>query len=143
MPDLHKHALVPYSAAKMYEVVNQVDLYSDFLPWCADSRILEVTKYSMTASVMMKKGPLDQTFTTKNKLEPGHQIDLELVDGPFKKLSGRWKFEDLASHGSKVTLTLHYEFSNSIIAMVVGPVFNQIANTLVDSFCKRAEQLYE
>ena len=142
MPDLHKHALVPYSAEKMFEVVNRVDLYPEFLPWCAGSQILQQTEDSMTASVLMKKGPLDQSFTTKNKLIAGKQIDLELVDGPFKKLTGQWLFEDIANHGSKVTLHLHYEFSSSIIAMVVGPVFNQIANTLVDSFCQRAEQLY-
>jgi len=143
MPELHRQALVPQSAQLMFEIVNRVDLYKDFLPWCHDSKIIESTDTSMVASVFMKKGPLNQSFTTKNTMILNQQIDLELVDGPFKKLSGQWVFTDISDHGSKISLQLNYEFSTSIIAMVVGPVFNQIANALVDSFCKRASELYD
>lgn len=142
MPELHRQALVPHKAELMYNVVNQVDLYHQFLPWCSESTIIESSDNSMTASVFMKKGPLNQAFTTKNTMLVGQVIDLELVDGPFKKLSGQWQFNDISDHGSKISLQLNYEFSSSIIAVVVGPVFNQIANTLVDSFCKRADELY-
>lgn len=133
---------MPHTAALMYDIVNNVDLYSEFLPWCSDSRVTESTENSMTASVFMKKGPLNQSFTTKNIMTANKMINLELVDGPFKQLTGQWVFSDISDHGSKISLQLNYEFSNSIIAVVVGPVFNQIANTLVDSFCKRAEELY-
>ncbi len=142
MPELSRQALVPYSAALMYDIVNQVDLYAKFLPWCSESKILASTPTTMTASVFMKKGPLNQSFTTKNIMQPQQKIEITLVDGPFKKLTGQWVFTNISEQGSKISLQLSYEFSNSIIAMVVGPVFNQIANTLVDSFCKRAEDLY-
>lgn len=142
MPELHRKALVPHKADLMYEIVNRVDLYHQFLPWCSESAILESTDNTMTASVFMKKGPLNQSFTTKNTMLVGKMIDMELVDGPFKKLSGQWEFTDISEQGSKISLQLNYEFSSSIIAVVVGPVFNQIANTLVDSFCKRADELY-
>lgn len=142
MPELKRQALVPHSASLMYEIVNNVNLYSTFLPWCSDSAIIESTENSMTASVYMKKGPLNQSFTTKNKMIVNQKIELQLVDGPFKQLTGQWTFSDISEQGSKISLQLNYEFSNTIIAVVVGPVFNQIANTLVDSFCKRAEELY-
>ncbi len=143
LPELNRQALVPYSAALMYEIVNSVDLYYEFLPWCSESTIVESTDNSMIASVFMKKGPLNQSFTTKNTMLINQTIDLTLVDGPFKKLIGQWSFIDISDQGSKISLYLNYEFSNSIIAVVVGPIFNQIANTLVDSFCKRAEDLYD
>lgn len=142
MPELQRQALVPYSADLMYEIVNNVDLYEEFLPWCSKSTILESSDEGMTASVFMKKGPLDQSFTTKNNMIKNEQITLELVDGPFKELTGQWLFNDISDHGSKISLQLNYEFSSSILSLVVGPVFNQIANTLVDSFCKRADELY-
>lgn len=143
MPKLHRQALVVHKAKLMYDIVNRVDLYQEFLPWCSESTILESTDNTMTATVFMKKGLLDQSFTTKNKMLSEQKIELELLDGPFKKLSGTWIFSDISDHGSKISLQLNYEFSNTIIAMVVGPVFNQIANALVDSFCKRANELYD
>jgi len=142
MPKLDRQALVPHSASLMYSIVNQVDLYDQFLPWCSESQIIESTDSTMTASVFMKKGPLDQAFTTRNHMIPSQQITLELIDGPFKELSGQWDFQDISDQGSKIILRLNYQFSNPIISMVVGPVFNQIANTLVDSFCKRADELH-
>ena len=142
MPDLQRQALVPYSAEVMYEIVNRCDFYPEFLPWCSEGKIIESTDETMTASIFMKKGPLDQAFSTQNTMIKCKEINIYLLDGPFKKLEGKWVFTNIANHGSKVELELSYEFSNSIISMVVGPVFNQIANTLVDSFCKRAESLY-
>lgn len=142
MPELKRQALVPHSASLMYDIVNDVNLYPKFLPWCSDSSIIESTENTMTASVFMKKGPLNQSFTTKNKMILNQSIELQLVDGPFKQLQGKWTFSDISEHGSKISLQLNYEFSSTIIAVVVGPVFNQIATTLVDSFCKRAEELY-
>lgn len=143
MPSLTRQALVSHSAEQMFEIVNRVDLYREFLPWCSESEIVEATENTMTASVFMKKGPLNQSFTTKNIIHGKQSINLELVDGPFKALNGQWNFSDIGEHGCKIELQLNYEFSTSIIALVVGPVFNQIANTLVDSFCKRADDLYD
>lgn len=142
MPKVVRQALVPHSSDNMFEVVNRVDLYDEFLPWCGESYILEQSDDEIVGKIHMKKGPLDQPFTTKNKIVEGRSIDIMLVEGPFKELTGSWTFSNISECGSKINLELNYEFSSSIIELVVGPVFNQIANTLVDSFCKRADELY-
>lgn len=90
----------------------------------------------------MKKGKLNHSFTTQNSLMPGQRIAVDLVDGPFKRLTGDWRFSDLSENGSKIELNLEFEFSSSIVGFLIGPVFTQIANTLVDAFCQRAHQLY-
>ena len=142
MPKINRSALMPYSAEQMYDIVNGVDLYQEFLPWCASSRILEQSETSMKASVLMKKGKLNHSFTTQNQLIRAQQIRMQLVNGPFKKLQGEWVFSNLSEQGSKIELNLEFEFSNRMIGLLIGPVFTQIANTLVDAFCQRAHQLY-
>lgn len=133
---------MPYSAKQMYDIVNGVDQYQEFLPWCASSQIIEHSETSMKASVLMKKGKLNHSFTTQNELIDGEQIKMSLVNGPFKKLQGEWVFTSLSDQGSKIELNLEYEFSNRMIGLLIGPIFTQIANTLVDAFCQRAHQLY-
>ena len=90
----------------------------------------------------MQKGKLNHSFTTRNQLEPDKRIVIQLVNGPFKQLNGEWTFTQLNENNSKIALNLSFEFSNRIIGLLIGPVFTQIANTLVDAFCKRAHQLY-
>lgn len=133
---------MPYSAQQMFDVVNAVDDYASFLPWCAKSEILKQTENQMEASILMKKGKLNHSFTTCNDLTPGEIIHMKLVDGPFKKLSGDWIFTPLSNEGSKIELKLDFEFSNRIVSLLIGPVFTQIANSMVDAFCQQAHQLY-
>jgi ribosome-associated toxin RatA of RatAB toxin-antitoxin module len=142
MPSIQRQALMPYSAKQMYDIVNEVDRYPEFLPWCADSRILSQDEGSMEASILMRKGKLNHSFTTCNRLQDGKRIEVQLVKGPFKTLTGAWLFNDLPSHGSKIELDLKFEFSSRIISMLIGPIFTQIANSLVDAFCQRAHELY-
>ena len=142
MATINRSALMPYSARQMYRVVNSVQDYPDFLPWCASSTVLLQTEELMEASILMQKGKLNHSFTTRNTLAVDQLIHMELVDGPFKKLSGDWIFSNLAEQGSKIELKLEFEFSNRIVGMLIGPVFTQIANSLVDAFCQRAHQLY-
>lgn len=142
MPSISRHALMPYTAKQMYDIVNDVSRYSEFLPWCAEARILEQNDRMMEASVLMKKGKLNHSFTTRNDLTDGENIRMNLVNGPFKKLEGDWAFTNLSENASKIELNLEFEFSNGIVGLLIGPVFTQIANTLVDAFCKRAHQLY-
>ncbi len=142
MPGINRSALMPYSAKQMYDIVNGVDRYQDFLPWCASSQIIEQSETSMKASVLMKKGKLNHSFTTQNALLDGEKIQMNLVNGPFKKLQGAWVFTDLSEQGSKIELNLEFEFSNRMVGLLIGPIFTQIANTLVDAFCQRAHQLY-
>jgi len=142
MPSIYRHALMPYSAEQMYEIVNAVDLYPDFLPWCAKSEIVSQSETAMDASILMKKGKLNHSFSTRNRMEPGNSIQIALLNGPFKSLNGDWDFTDLSGQGSKIELNLDFEFSSRLVSLLIGPIFTQIANSLVDAFCQRAHQQY-
>ena len=97
---------------------------------------------SMDARLLMQKGKLNHSFSTRNALRPGARISMSLVEGPFKHLQGDWVFTDLGEGKSKIALELEFEFSNRVIGLLIGPVFTQIANTLVDAFCQRAHSIY-
>lgn len=142
MTTLHKELLVPYSAEQMYDLVNDINKYSDFLPWCSLSQIIEQTEDSMTAKLGLSYSGFSQEFTTQNKLEPGCKIELNLVSGPFKHFSGIWKFTDIGESGCKVELDLDFSFSNPILAMTVGKFFESAATELVTNFYKRAQNIY-
>lgn len=132
---------MPFSAKVMYDIVNDVEAYPQYLPWCGGARINKVDESVMEASVLMKKGLLNRWFTTRNHLYPSEQIQVDLVDGPFKVLRGKWKFYDLDEEASKIELDLTFEFSSGVASTVLAPVFSQIANTMVDSFCSRAYEI--
>lgn len=142
MKKISKHALVPYSAEQMFALVNDIAAYADFLPWCSQSEVLEQTEKEITASITIAYGSLNKSFTTLNILTPGSKMEMQLVEGPFKKLHGDWLFTQLGDDGSKVSLELEFEFKNKLISMTMGSVFSQIANTLVDSFAERATKMY-
>ena len=142
MPQVKKSALVPYSAEKMYQLVDDVPSYKEFLPWCGGSVEISRDTEEVVASITISKGSINKTFTTKNTSIDCSKINLELVDGPFKELVGHWSFRELKEDACKVSLELDYEFSNRLLGIAVGPVFNQIANTMVDSFVDRAKQVY-
>lgn len=133
---------MPYSARIMFEIVNDVAAYPEFLPWCADSRILTQTDASMEASILMKKAGVNHWFTTKNTIDKNKSIKMTLLNGPFKQLDGEWKFTEFEPDASKIELDLSFAFSHGLGATLIAPIFTQIANTLVDSFCKRAQNLY-
>jgi len=143
MSHIKRSALVHYSPAEMFQLVNNVADYASFLPWCRSSEVKSETQTEMIASVEIAKGVLNKTFTTRNRLQPGKRIDLQLVDGPFKKLSGYWQFDALKTENAcKVNLELEFEFDNAMMSIAAKPIFTQIANSLVDSFCKRAVEIY-
>lgn len=142
MAQVNKSALVPYSAEQMYKLVDDVPSYKEFLPWCGDSNEVSRENGEVVASVTIAKGSINKTFTTKNTSSDHQKINMELVDGPFKELVGFWSFQELKENACKVTLELDYEFSNRLLGMAVGPIFNQIANAMVDSFVDRAKQVY-
>jgi len=143
MSHVNKSALVPFSAAQMYKLVEDVDAYQDFLPWCSHSEILSREDNVVVGTVTIAKGGVNKSFTTENHLQENEFIEVKLVDGPFKKLEGFWRFDDLKEDACKVSLDLEYEFSSKLLGLVVGPVFNQVANTMVDSFVKQARVAYE
>ena len=143
MSHIKRSALVHYSPAEMYQLVNNVADYASFLPWCRSSQVKSETETEMIATVEIAKGVLNKTFTTKNQLQTGQRIDLQLVDGPFKKLTGYWQFDALKTENAcKVNLDLEFEFDNAMMSIAAKPIFTQIANSLVDSFCKRAVEIY-
>lgn len=142
MTVIHKSALVSYSAHEMYGLVADIESYGKFLPWCGGSRIVARDPDSVTAAIDIAYHGVHKTFTTRNRLEPDRVMELHLVDGPFKFLQGEWRFEELDDRACKVSLDLKFEFSNRLLAFAIGPVFSNIANGLVDSFQRRAEEMY-
>lgn len=141
MPSIHRSALMPYSAQTMFEVVNNVAEYPEFLPWCAEVKIKAQSEGCMEASILMRKAGVNHWFTTKNTIELNKKIEITLVDGPFKRLDGVWEFIELDPQASKIKLELNFEFSLGLGTALIAPVFTRIANTLVDSFCARADQM--
>lgn len=142
MPVINKSVLVPYSAAQMFDLVDSVEEYPDFMPWCGGSKIIERTESTLIATIIINIAGLKQSFTTKNINNKPTNIKLSLVDGPFSSLSGEWNFIPLSENACKVVFDLKYDFKNRALALVVGPVFNTIASTFIDSFSKRAKAKY-
>ncbi|WP_066709346.1 type II toxin-antitoxin system RatA family toxin [Curvibacter delicatus] len=145
MKTVHKSVLIWYSPQEMYELVTGVADYPKFLPWCDHARVLEQHASGVTAEVGISFSGIRQTFTTRNEHVPGREVSMQLVNGPFSKLEGRWTFLPVGEghqRACKVELTLHYGFSNAVLGKLVGPVFDRIAASLVDAFVKRAEQVY-
>jgi len=127
----------------MFQLVNDIDAYADFLPWCRSAHIISLQTQEIVASVEIAKGILNKTFTTRNTLTADKRIDMMLVDGPFKKLQGYWQFDALKTDNAcKVNLELDFEFDGALISIAAKPIFTQIATTLVDAFCKRAVEVY-
>ena len=139
---IDRSALVPYSADEMYALVSDILAYPQFLPWCSGTQILSQEGGELSARIDFSVSGVSQSFTTRNQLQPGDDIAMQLVDGPFSTLEGRWWFEPLGDAGCKISLLLEYDFSSKMVSLVVGPVFNKIANTLVDAFQKRAVEVY-
>jgi ribosome-associated toxin RatA of RatAB toxin-antitoxin module len=142
MPTVSKSALVSHSAADMYGLVDDVEAYPQFLPWCGGARVISRNEDEVHAGIDIAYGAVRKSFTTRNRLQKNKMIEVRLVEGPFKHLEGYWRFDALSESACKVSLDMQYEFSSKLIGLAVGPVFSQIANTLVDSFCQRADALY-
>ncbi|MDB9865335.1 type II toxin-antitoxin system RatA family toxin [Candidatus Thioglobus sp.] len=142
MHRISKSAIVPYTPQQMFELVNNIDDYSQFLNWCDSSSILNQTDDQITASVEINKGGIKQTFSTLNTLTPYQSIEMELVDGPFDELSGEWRFEPLGENAAKIHLDLQFKFKSMLIDIALSPVFKNIANSQLDSFVARAKYIY-
>ncbi len=141
MKHVTKSATVPHTAASLYNLVNDINKYPEFLPWCSASKITSQHSNEIVASMTLHKGGLQKSFTTRNELIPYHRIEMHLINGPFKHLYGLWTFEEDNKHHCKVQIDITYAFDNTLIAMMIGPVFNRIANTLLDAFVQRAHEV--
>ncbi|MCP4700668.1 MAG: type II toxin-antitoxin system RatA family toxin [Gammaproteobacteria bacterium] len=145
MNNIHKNALVPYSVSQMFSLVNDVEAYPEFLPWCKMARVA-VRKHEVHATMTMSRGGLEKTFTTKNTFKKNAWIEIRLLRGPFKKLRGKWKFRALGEEGCekgcKVSLEMDFEFSSKLLRTTLGPIFSGIINSLMEAFINRARELY-
>ncbi|ONN65596.1 type II toxin-antitoxin system RatA family toxin [Herbaspirillum sp. VT-16-41] len=142
MAVVHKTVLINYSAEQMFNLVDKVEDYPEFLPWCGGVEVSERSDYSLTAKLKINYHGLKQSFSTHNTNVRPTSMTMRLVEGPFKHFEGRWSFKPLREDACKIEFDMEYEFSSRILEGVIGPVFSMIANSFVDSFCKRAEQIY-
>ncbi|MEP7063386.1 MAG: type II toxin-antitoxin system RatA family toxin [Betaproteobacteria bacterium] len=142
MQRVTRSVLVPYSASRMFALVADVAAYPQFLPWCAGTQVLSQQDDAMTARIDIDYHGVRAHFTTHNTHRPPEAIVITLKDGPFRHLHGEWHFRALADDAAKVELELAYEFATLVLDRVIGPVFNHIANTFIDSFVKRAQAVY-
>lgn len=142
MTTINKSALVSYSPEKMFKLVDDIESYSEFLPWCGKATEISRDEKNVEASILISYSGLNKEFTTRNKNTTFDKIEMHLVNGPFKNLDGVWLFEPLGETACKVSLNLDFEFSSKIIGLTLGPVFSKIANSIVDAFIKRADSVY-
>jgi ribosome-associated toxin RatA of RatAB toxin-antitoxin module len=134
--------MVPFSAEQMYKLVDDINNYKNFIQWCSRSEEHERSDEAVTATLALNVQGMEKSFTTKNQLTPHKKIDLTLVDGPFSHLEGFWQFDDV-EEGCKVDFQLTFDISNKLLAMFIGPLFEQAANSMLDIFIKQAEKTYE
>src|SRR5437879_2596898 len=140
MPVIHRSAIVSYSVIQMYDLVNDIGSYQQFVPYCVSSIVHDRNEDAVRATLTLSAKGMQKSFTTVNRLQKNRMMEIQLIDGPFKQLEGFWKFEQQDDHHSAVILDLSFELSNKIFAMMFGPVFQQVAGTLVDAFVKRADE---
>ncbi|PRB79890.1 type II toxin-antitoxin system RatA family toxin [Pseudomonas sp. MYb185] len=142
MTHIKRSALLPFPAERLFDLVNRVEHYPEFLPWCTKAEIISETDELMRARLTVGKAGLHQSFTTRNELVPGKRIDMRLEDGPFTELHGVWEFQALSEQACKITLDLKFNYSGALVRATLGPLFNHAANTMVEAFSKRAQELY-
>jgi len=141
MAEIRKSVLIEHSADEMYRLVEHVEDYPAFLPWCGGGEVVERTERSMLATLHVNYHGIKTKFSTSNLNEPGRSIQMRLHDGPFRVLQGEWQFTPLTENACKVAFQLHYEFSSPLLGKVLGPVFNHIVSTFVEAFVRRADQI--
>src|SRR5688572_27313944 len=138
---VEKSVLVGYSAQQMFALVDAVENYPQFLPWCDRAEVLERDDTRTRATLHINYHGATQSFTTENAKDPPQTMTVRLVEGPFRVLDGEWRFTPLRENACRIDFRLHYEFSSKLLEMLVGPVFSYIANTMVDAFVKRADKV--
>ncbi|HUG59013.1 MAG TPA: type II toxin-antitoxin system RatA family toxin [Candidimonas sp.] len=143
MHTVQRSVLVPHSRAQMFDLVADVASYPEFMPWCGGAKVHRHDEKGMEASVTISIAGMKQTFTTRNEHDYPGLITFHLVDGPFSALTGRWEFHELAQDACKVVYIMEYAFSSRTLEAVVGPIFNRIASSFIDSFTQRALVVYE
>ena len=142
MRRIQRSAIVECNARRMYDLVEDIESYPEFLPWCSGAHVRERTAGRTVATLDVGMPPMRQSFTTENTNVPGKSIDMRLLHGPFRKFEAHWKFTALGTAGSKIEFAIAYEFADPILALSLEPMFEGIAGTMVDAFTRRAERLH-
>jgi len=142
MAVVQKTVLLAFSAEQMFALVEKVEDYPAFLPWCGGVEVKQRSPEKLVATIAIAYHGIRQSFTTENQNTAPRHMQMKLVEGPFSQLDGQWHFKPLREDACKVEFELHYEFSSKVLEKLIGPVFTIIANSFVESFCKRAEEVY-
>jgi ribosome-associated toxin RatA of RatAB toxin-antitoxin module len=143
MANISRSALVMYSCEQMYKLVDDIELYPQFIPNCADSKRVQTNDHTVEGSLLISSVGISKWFTTKNILTPNKEIHMQLINGPFKHLTGIWRFIELDQSACKVELEIDFEFSSKLIEMAFGGIFNSLIANMVSAFTQRAKHIYE
>jgi len=139
---VERSAIVTHTPAQMFALVDDVARYPEFLPWCVGARVRESSPTERIAAIDIAKGSLKMHFTTKNTVQPDAQILMELIEGPFSRLMGKWNFDAIGERGSRVLFKVEFEFKNKLMAIAMNPVFESVCDKIVDAFVLRAQTAY-
>ena len=142
MTHVQRSALLPYSATQMFRLINDVDSYPEFVPWCVQCDVHSDSEHEKQATMSFAKHGIHASVTTCNELDTGKRITMRLEKGPFKHLVGTWELHAIDEQSCKVELDMQFSFSNRLYELTLGPIFNQVANKLVSAFTERAQKLY-
>ncbi len=142
MPSLCRSALVRATPGQMFDLVNDIEAYPSFLPWCRRAAIVSRAEDELTATLEIARGALSKRFSTRNRLHPPQRIEMYLVNGPFRRLHGEWSFSDYGQGLCNVEFELVFEYSSKLVALTLGPLFAHAADTLVEAFRERAQDVY-
>lgn len=142
MVTISRSALLPYSAAEVFALVNDIEAYPDFLDGCIAAEVLSATDEEVVARLELGKVGLRYAFTTRNTLEPPHRMVMHLVEGPFRHFEAQWRFTALSPNACKAELEMNFEFSNSLVNMALRALFESTSRELVNAVVRRAEQQY-
>ncbi|MGX5174846.1 type II toxin-antitoxin system RatA family toxin [Aliikangiella sp. IMCC44653] len=142
MDKITRSALVPFSSKQMFELVDDVEKYHEFVPYCQASHIIERTEQSVSATLDVAKSGFTKSFSTKNMRKPYEKIYMQLLNGPFKHLEGLWTFHELSADACKIELEIEFEFSNKLTSLAFSGLFHQLIQSMVTAFTERAEKVY-
>jgi ribosome-associated toxin RatA of RatAB toxin-antitoxin module len=141
MTIVRRSRTVSYSCEQMYDLVNKVECYAEFLPYCSESKVHHRNADEVQATLVIGAAGMSKSFTTRNLLQENKMIEIRLVDGPFSHLEGFWRFDEVKG-GCKISFDLEFEFAGKIFSILLGSVFDQITDKMVDAFCDRALEIY-
>ena len=142
MTRISRSALVSHSARRMFDLVNDIGAYPQFMDGCVGAEVLQRGEDFIEARLELSRGGVRQSFVTRNQLRGAEQVSMQLVEGPFRRFRGDWRFKSLGADACKVSLELEFEFRNRLLALAANRLFEEVANQLVDAVCRRADVVY-